>query len=218
MSDFAHHPEERRQFIRRLETFGDIVYGFSLSQTSFALIVPAHPGDLFTHPASLLGGLLSFVAICVSWLGYQKMFANAFVGKRIDVAMAFAVLGTVGFLPFALRFWLQFGSDRHGGLPYGINFAVSMALVTFLLVRGYVRFGADWSPTLRLQMWRSILRSSILSVVFALTVVAWLLVGPQGAILLTALWLLPLLRLVRRAPTPRASDASGGTLAARAGS
>jgi uncharacterized membrane protein len=218
MAEFAHHPEERRHFVRRLEAFGDIVYGFSLSQTGFALVVPEHPGDLFEHPASVIGGALTFIAICIWWLGYHRMFAHAFVAERIDVVLNFAVLGTVAFLPFALRVWLRFGNDPHGGLLYGGNFALSMTLMTILLTRGYLRFGSGWSDARRLQMWRAMIRHTILAVVFAATLVAWHRFGLQGAWLLTALWLLPLLRLVRRAPVPNMPRPVGGTLDARAGS
>ncbi len=218
MAEFAHHPEASRHFIRRLEAFGDIVYGFSLSQIAFALAVPARPEDVFGHPEPLVAASLTFLAICLSWLTYHRMYATLFVGEAIDVAVNFGLLATVALLPYAMRVFLQFRNDTAGFTAYATDFTANSVLALVLIVRGYRRFGASLDPKTRVLAWRRLLRTAFLALCFAISIPLVHRYGPQGTSVLLTLFLMPVARLIRTAPVVGSSGPSDGTIPTQAGS
>ncbi len=69
----AQPPVDDERFTRRLESFGDLVFGFSLSLLATRLDVPATAADVFTVPLAI-GFVLTFVIMCVLWLEHYRIF------------------------------------------------------------------------------------------------------------------------------------------------
>lgn len=111
-------PFRGRILVRRLETFGDIVVGFSMSQLALQLGLPKTPQDLTNDPVRYYLFFLTFAVIAVSWTRYHRMMTSAFAPHRFDLVLAFAYLAFIALLPYALYANVRL-AFHPGGAQYG---------------------------------------------------------------------------------------------------
>ncbi len=205
MAEFSQHAESRRHFLRRLEAFGDIVYGFSISQIAIGLD-PLAFAALVQHPhidalGPVASAVLSFTVLCFSWLLYHRMFATVFVGEPIDVALNFAVLGTIAILPFALRVYVMFAGSPTGLIAYSALFGTNVSLMAILTIRGYFRFSASMEPETRLKVFRRVIRLACIGVIFLATLPLVARFGIAATAFWSPIWIATIAtRFIRSAP------------------
>jgi uncharacterized membrane protein len=102
-------------FVRRLETFGDIVIGFSLAELGLSLIVPAHARSLIDNTTWFSAYVWTFALVCMMWAGHYWTFRHVFVPTRLTLLLNYAKLAFIVLLVFMVQVLMrafQFGSAR----------------------------------------------------------------------------------------------------------
>lgn len=117
-------PHRGRLVARRVESFGDIVVGFSMSQLALQLGLPRTTADLIDNPFRYALFFGTFAIIALLWLRFHRMLTMAFAPGRIDLVCAFAYLAFVALLPYALYANAKLSHDvtgaRYGLASYAI--------------------------------------------------------------------------------------------------
>jgi uncharacterized membrane protein len=183
-------PVRGRVLVRRLESFGDIVVGFSISQLALQLGYPRHPADLTAHPIRYLIFFVTFAIIAIAWLRFHRMLTLAFAPGRIDLTCAFAYLAFTALLPYAMYANSELASDpmgaRYGLAAYAICLVGSSSSAFFLSFRsiGRARGVLSLADFGRLQQ-RTYIEGSI-ALAFALVLASDVFFGPQWSWLFTS--------------------------------
>jgi uncharacterized membrane protein len=194
-------PADQRHFAKRLEAFGDIVIGFSLSQLALQLTLPAHAADLFGHPIRFVLFFGTFALVVACWLRMHRIFASAFVPAGVELVMLFAYLGLTALLPFALSANVRYAVNAHdavyGFALYAGTWAAISATALVLDLFAWQRADRVLDDAQRARLWRAILRGASMVVV---TVAALTLDATLGIVL--AGWAMvavaPIMRLTVR--------------------
>jgi uncharacterized membrane protein len=137
----------------RLEAFGDLVFGFSLSLIAIRLDVPSRVEDIF-EPARWLTVILTFAFICRFWLEHYRIFRHHFVIRTVDMVVNFMFLFAIAILPYAVQIFLRFQFQR---MPFSIylgDVVIIFATLSFLRVRSLRQRRADSDEEGRLGDWR----------------------------------------------------------------
>jgi uncharacterized membrane protein len=133
-----HHGDRDEQFVHRLESFSDIVIGFSLAELSLSLIVPGQVADLVHNPIWLIAYGWTFAMICVTWGSLTRIFRNYFTGSKLQVFLNYLLLASVGLFVYFVQVFIH--AVRVGDSPgiilsyqlyfvaYGLSVAVQAAL------------------------------------------------------------------------------------------
>jgi uncharacterized membrane protein len=196
----------------RLESFGDVVFGFTISQLALQFRLPVVPSDLVTHWPSYFAYAVTFAAIALLWLSYHRMLSTTFAPKPLDIAITFLFLGFTGLVPYAMYAFLHFAGTLDG-MRYGYGAYLVCAVGTtgtalVIRVRNYLRGAAYLEPDERLRTYRRLAINSALMPIF----IAVLAMDISGHLQLA--WILAVLpplasalgrRLIRTAPVPRLS-------------
>jgi uncharacterized membrane protein len=93
-------PRQRR-LGGRLEGFGDIVFGFAVSQC--ALQLPTSNGHVdLAQPFALLLYFATFALVASLWLIFHRLMSGTYVPVGVDLFLAFAYLALVSLIPYAM--------------------------------------------------------------------------------------------------------------------
>ena len=200
-------PTEERHLVGRLESFGDIVMGFSMSQLALQLEIPKRPSDVFAHPLNYFVFFAAFGLLAMFWLRFHRIMAIGFAPRRVDLVLLFGLLSFVALVPFALITYTRLLG------PHGASYSresVSLYLGDFLgislfswalNIRGLRRAWSVLSDTERSAAWHPALAGFVLVPTFAIALAAVLTGGPLGFALL--LLMAPLVKLAQKmAPRP----------------
>jgi len=129
-------------FVRRLESFTDIVIGFSLAEVGISLVIPAHPMDIFVHPTSIAALFLTFGVLFRIWWSLTAVFARYFVPNKLMIGLNCAAVGLTIFQVFSLQMWLKFNAstvdDLTAGKIYFATAASTLAMVAALHASGVI--------------------------------------------------------------------------------
>lgn len=122
--------------LSRIESFSDIVIGFSLAQTALNLFIPPHPADFITRPVGILGFGFTFAVIATFWWTHSAIFRHYFVINSVMVFFNFVALALIVLQVFALQMWLHFGQNQADDIEasriyFGI-FAATQAMLALL--------------------------------------------------------------------------------------
>ena len=216
MSEFREESEER--IVHRLEAFSDIVFGFSLAQLTYSLVLPNDPLDLFRKSAlTLVAFAASFGIVAGMWWSHHRLFAHFFVPTRINIVLNFVSLGGILFMVYALQVWLHATVNRNIGFAM---YAAALALVTaadgVLMYRGVLLRGNKMSRFVASRgRWRA-LRLGLMSAMF--TALAFLSVSSTalrvrtGWFTIGAALIILFMRIFERRPAEAGTGApaSGG--------
>jgi uncharacterized membrane protein len=196
-TDHAEH------FARRLESFTDLVFGFSLSFLAGRLIVPAHAEDLFTQPAPLLGFAFTFASIAFIWFISHRTFRQFYSPTPIDTLLVFVELFAVALLPYALSVALHFYFLAPSVVIfYDLVYGTIMASNALISYRGFRRHAPRWDPTTRGHRWRGVVAQTTVAGVFAVDALVAPHSIPASVILYWLIWPFVFLtmRVFRRPP------------------
>ena len=131
MSFRATLPSEERHLVSRLESFGDIVVGFSMSLLALQLDIPKTPQDVFGHALRYAVFFGAFGLVSIFWYRFHRIMSTGFAPRTPDMIMLFAFLAFVALTPYALLTYTRLrGPDCYS--PEGLT----LYLTVFLRVIG----------------------------------------------------------------------------------
>jgi uncharacterized membrane protein len=137
----------------RLEAFGDLVFGFSLSLIALRLEVPSKVEETF-EPTRWLTVIITFALICRFWLEHYRIFRHQFGVRTPDMVVNFAFLFGIAILPYAVQTFLRF---RLQLMPFSLylgDLVLILATLSFLRTRGLRQRRGDSDEEGRLRDWR----------------------------------------------------------------
>lgn len=137
----------------RLEAFGDLVFGFSLSLIALRLDVPSRAEEVF-EPARWFTVILTFALICRFWLEHYRVFRHQFVVQASDMVVNFVFLFGIAILPYAVQTFLRFKMQLVPFSLYIGDVALILATLSFLRMRGLRQRRDDADEEGRLRDWR----------------------------------------------------------------
>jgi uncharacterized membrane protein len=177
-------PVLERRLAGRLEGFGDIVFGFAVSQC--ALELPTSHGRVdLTHPVALLFYFGTFALLASLWLTYHRLMSGTFRPRRIDLFLAFFYLALVSLMPYALysiSHERQTLEDARAAIAvYSALFATLMAVAGVIGFRNLRRGWWSMDDDERQKSWIAFLRRCALASVMTVAVIVDLTVGPEQA-------------------------------------
>ena len=107
---------DNQHVVARLESFSDIVIGFSLAQTAFNLVVTGTVESFFAHPIGILAYLVTFFFVARMWWTHSQIMHRFFEPNRLMITLNFVALAALGLMVFGLQLWLHRGNDLDGQL------------------------------------------------------------------------------------------------------
>jgi uncharacterized membrane protein len=137
---------DRERFTRRLEAFSDIVFGFALAQSAFALQIPATLDAVYAQSGNLIFFAITFALIAMFWMMHYRIFHYAFAARTPDVALNFGLLAVVALLPYVLRLYITFQQSAIGSAAYSAELGAGFSLLAVLEYRGLRAFGGSIAP------------------------------------------------------------------------
>jgi uncharacterized membrane protein len=177
-----------RHLTGRLESFGDIVVGFSISQLALQLEIPKTPHDVFGHPLRYFVYFAAFGIVAVFWFRFHGIMATGFAPEKLDVVLLFGFLACVGLVPFALVTYTRLlgaaNVSREGFLLYLSVFFAVAALSWVLTVRGMRRAWVHLDEKERRMTWRAAVAGLVLVPLLAVAIVLDAFYGPRAAIVI----------------------------------
>ena len=137
----------------RLEAFGDLVFGFSLSLIALRLDVPSRVEEIL-EPARWLTVIITFALICRFWLEHYRIFRHQFVVRTPDMVVNFVFLFGIAILPYAVQAFLRFEMQRAPFSIYIGDVVLVLTTLSFLRTRGLRQRRGDPDEEGRLNDWR----------------------------------------------------------------
>ncbi len=186
-------PREEQRLAHRLVAFGDVVFGFTISQLAFQLELPRVPDDLVAHPIRYVVYAATFGLIAFCWFIFHRMTSTCFRPERIDLIAVFTFLGWLGLVPYAMfafvRFATHFDPNQRSdvtGASYGLAAYVLAwigIVATSLIVgaRNYRRSDGFLEPPVRQRMRRRLVVNAMVGAIFVLVFAVDMTAGPLAA-------------------------------------
>jgi uncharacterized membrane protein len=137
----------------RLEAFGDLVFGFSLSLIALRLDVPTRAEEIL-EPTRWLTVIVTFAVICRFWLEHHRVFRHRFVVQTPDMVVNFVFLFGIAILPYAVQVFLRFEMQLVPFSLYMGDVILVLATLSFLRLRGLFQRREDPDEENRLRDWR----------------------------------------------------------------
>jgi uncharacterized membrane protein len=162
----------QRHLAHRLESFGDVVFGFTISQLALQFPLPMHPRDLVNNWYGYVTYTVTFTAIAILWLSYHRILSSTYVPTPIDLIFTFGFLAFTGLVPYAMFAYLHFNSSleaaRYGFGAYLIC-AIGVTLTgTVVRARSYRRGAAYLDDDERRVTFRRLVINALLLPVFGM--------------------------------------------------
>jgi uncharacterized membrane protein len=177
-------PIGERHLVGRLESFGDIVVGFSMSTLALQLEIPKTPHDVFGHPLNYFVFFAVFGLLAIFWLRFHRIMAIGFAPRTADLVLLFAFLAFVALMPFTFVTYIKLlgagGAiiSRESVSLYLGDFLGVATLSWILSIRGLRRAWSVLDETERRAAWRPALAGFIIVPMFLAALVAVLAAGP----------------------------------------
>jgi uncharacterized membrane protein len=105
---------DNQHVIARLESFSDIVIGFSLAQTAINLVVTSSVEYFFSHPIGIVAYLITFFLVARMWWTHSQIMHRFFEPNPLMIGLNFVALAALGLMVFGLQLWLHRGGDIAG--------------------------------------------------------------------------------------------------------
>ena len=159
------------RFTHRLESFSDLVFGFSLSLLATRLDIPADPSQIF-EATRWSTFIITFGIICVLWLAHYRIFRHDFVPRIPDVIINFIFLLGIAAFAYAVQTFLRFTRERDAITLYFGDFALVFAALATLRWRALLQRRGDPDKDLRLREWRATVRQYTIVLVIVGSLIA----------------------------------------------
>ncbi len=201
-------PPRERRLAGRLEGFGDIVFGFAVSQCALQLPMVGGHAE-FGGVASLAAYFGTYAVLALLWITFHNMMSGAFRPSSLDLLVAFAYLALVTLMPYAL-YWMvhrqpSLESARLAVAQYAVVFALLLLFAAAIMFRNLRRGWHMTDERERRQQWYSLLRRAVMGVVILSALVVDLTIGPfQSSFVFMILSVAPrIVKLASPAPPAR---------------
>jgi uncharacterized membrane protein len=163
--------------VHRLEGFGDVVFGFSVSQLALQLNLPRTPQDLVGDPIRYFLYFATFAALAGFWLRFHRMLVGAFRPEPADLIAVFFYLAFIGLVPYALyansHFAMMHSTDaaRLGLAAYLLCIAMLSLASAVVQARNFRRGYALFTEPERKKAWQTTVATGAVpfATAFALT-------------------------------------------------
>lgn len=137
----------------RLEAFGDLVFGFSLSLIALRLDVPSRVDEVL-EPTRWLTVIITFALICRFWLEHYRIFRHRFAVRTLDMVVNFVFLFGIAILPYAVQLFLRFEMQLAPVSLYLGDVVLVLTTLSFLRLRGLRQRRLEPDCEARLDDWR----------------------------------------------------------------
>jgi uncharacterized membrane protein len=145
----------------RLEAFGDLVFGFSMSLIALRLDVPSRVEDIF-EPTRWLTVIVTFAFICRFWLEHHRIFRHQFIVGDFEMVVNFIFLFGIAVLPYAVQTFLRFQLQPVPFSLYLGDLVLILITLSSLRISSLRQRRVDPDEEDRLRAWRrSVLQITI---------------------------------------------------------
>lgn len=131
--------DRHARLIHRIESFSDLVMGFSLALLGLTLVVPAHARELFAQPWWLFEYFWTFFFIASVWYSHQRLFEKIFYPNLASIVVNFAMLAMLVLVVYFVQVFGRMNDDvdkAYAFLGYFAAFSVSLTCIGVLHVIG----------------------------------------------------------------------------------
>ena len=191
MSDQSALTERERHLARRLEGFGDVVFGFAIAQLALQLDLPKAPSDLYGHPIKYVLYFATFTLLALLWLAFHRMLTGAYRPTRIDLIVTFGYLAFVGLVPYAMYANVHFAGKADSaavGLATYLTCAFGTAAMSSVISFRNAARGRGAADVVELRrQWRLAVATAYVSGVMFVALVIDLTLGVMAAAFVTML-------------------------------
>ncbi len=168
------HEEREARLVHRIESFSDLVMGFSLALLGLTLVIPAHASELLAHPWWLAGYFWTFVVIGSIWFNHQRLFGHFFVPSMPSIIINFVMLSMLGLIVYFVQVFGHMNTDADRALAFLWYFAalgLAIAAIGSLYAIGTHARWRALEPQTRAQGIRHAARGLVLGLVILAVVV-----------------------------------------------
>jgi uncharacterized membrane protein len=135
-----------------------------------------------SRPVSLAVYFGTFALLVSLWLIYHRMVSAGFRPAGLDLFLAFAFLGLVSLMPYAMYAQIHDTASLRAATAavaeYSLLYSVLMAIGATVNVRNLRRAWYDFAEPERDRTWLAVIRQTILAAVMAIGLVVDLTLGP----------------------------------------
>ena len=132
--------ESDERVIHRLESFSDIVIGFSLAQMGLSFTVPQRAIEIFAKPYGIIAFFITFIIVARVWWSHHKLFTHFFVPNRLTIVLNFTTLAVLLFAVYSVQVLVHTKfADTIAVLMYLCSFGTLFALLGTQYVYGWRR-------------------------------------------------------------------------------
>jgi uncharacterized membrane protein len=93
---------------RRIESFSDLVIGFSLALLALTLSIPPHIVELLTNPWWLVAYFWTFGIVASIWYSHQRLFTLFFWPEPFSIVLNFVLLSMIGLLVYFVQVFVHY--------------------------------------------------------------------------------------------------------------
>jgi uncharacterized membrane protein len=144
MTESEHHATlsaAEHKTINRIESFSDIVFGFSLFNLAFNLRVPATSHDLVSQVPQFIVFVVTFGLLCSLWWLHHQVFQDYFKPDGSGVFLNFALLAAVALFSYPLQLYFRFGwSDPVTIAGYAVGSMFVFGIISAMMAKGVWQF------------------------------------------------------------------------------
>jgi len=164
--------------VTRIESFSDIVYGFSLFNLAFHLRVPATSQDLVSQLPQFAVFVVTFGLLCSLWWLHHQVFRDYFKPDGLGVFLNFALLAAVALFSYPMQLYFQFGwSDPVTIAGYALGSLLVFGILAAMMAKGVWQFRTTLSEHHRICG----LGTALATGTVALTMIVALALRSQGS-------------------------------------
>lgn len=131
--------ESQARLLHRIESFSDLVMGFSLALLSLTLVVPEHARELFVNPWWLLEYFWTFMYIASVWYSHQRLFERIFFPNMLSIVVNFTMLSMLVLVVYFVQVFGRMHDDADKAfaiLGYFAAFSTSLICIGLLHIIG----------------------------------------------------------------------------------
>jgi uncharacterized membrane protein len=189
-----------RRLATRLESLGDVVVGFAMSQLVIQLPQlgkAIHVRDAF----HIVAYFVTFAVLVTLWLSFHRMMTQGFKPGRLDLSLAFVYLAFTSLMPYAMNANFAVQARLGSGVTaaeasWGIAvycgcFFATLATSAAIYWRNLQRAWYTFDDEERDSVWLSALRTTSVGTVMLIILAADFVAGPERASFFFALLFIP---------------------------
>jgi uncharacterized membrane protein len=150
--------QNQHRTIGRLESFGDIVFGFTLVLMASRLRVPDQPQALVAELPEFAIFLAAFGILSFLWFRHHVILRDLFVPDTLGVVLNFVVLADIAVFAYPLELYFKFGGSSAIALAaYAVVFGVLNLTYGALYIKGLIQRGGHLDDRERDRtIWRTV--------------------------------------------------------------